>query len=725
LKRQNNPNIFHRFTPVFTLGIAFIIIMTLRSALAQTQPELVTALIKTGHVWCGVKANGDKGSFSYGSFFPNDYNIIFHRGQEWDAWSGGGLRLATTNWIDSADSLHSVAIYGPTNEFQVNGQVVDGLTNYVRYDFPDQTIDFTAVDLPIFGICDASKFGELTCDQIVEVTTYNILGVNIHRKILAWGQNFNDDYIITDLEFTNVGNDTLTDFYINMQANGVNTNRSYATSPSVSPAPSSEEYKPARVWQHYYGGRIGDSLRVFYEYSADDPETAGDNMGAPVASQGGRLVGAKFCWYSILHASGEPYFDSADDQDDFIQPRITYIGTATKIPYNEAGDQFGNTNFWAIRGAYSQYWPMIGDTIPGTFHGGNSDEYGSEDYSAYPAGTKSSTNSKMYCSYGPYTFYPGQKIHIVYASGYSGLDPETASEIGKKWLNGTLEEAPDLPNQNTGYLPSNFVFPADAAEIDLIKDRWISTGIDSVMKSARRAKWNFDIGYKIPAAPPPPSYIDITAWGTGTEIKWSDPEAEALPNFAGYRIMRRLSATDSVFYKVVYDSGPDDKAEEHLFNDRTGIYGATYYYYIQAKASIAADDPMADPTTRGKTIYSSRVMIPNIYSIKPVALQQDNLAKVRIVPNPYNINDPKLIEQGWTDQRGIVFYNLPAKVTIKIFTENGDLVKVIEHDSAVLSGSEYWDMITRSQQAINSGVYLVFFQAPNGDTSFQKLLVIR
>jgi hypothetical protein len=50
---------------------------------------------------------------------------------------------------------------------------------------------------------------------------------------------------------------------------------------------------------------------------------------------------------------------------------------------------------------------------------------------------------------------------------------------------------------------------------------------------------------------------------------------------------------------------------------------------------------------------------------------------------------------------------------------------VIEHDSAVLSGSEYWDMITRSQQAINSGVYLVFFQAPNGDTSFQKLLVIR
>jgi hypothetical protein len=50
----------------------------------------------------------------------------------------------------------------------------------------------------------------------------------------------------------------------------------------------------------------------------------------------------------------------------------------------------------------------------------------------------------------------------------------------------------------------------------------------------------------------------------------------------------------------VYDSGPDVKAAEHMFNDRTGIYGATVLLLFSAKASIAADDPRPTPTTRGK-----------------------------------------------------------------------------------------------------------------------------
>lgn len=711
-------------TRLLFLGLALLLIIfsALRIGQAQTQPELETALIKIGHVWGGIRANGDKASFSQGSFCPNDYDIIFNRGQDEDSWAGSGIRLATLNWLDPNDSLHNVAVFSPKNEFQQLGQVVENLTNYVRYRYPEMTIDFTPIDLPMFATHDPGQFGDETCDQIIEVTTHNILGVNIHRKILAWSQNLNDDYIIVDVEFSNVSDDTLTDFYINLQSNGANTFRSYASYPAP---PSTEAFKTAQTWQHYYGGRVGDSLRVFYEYSADDPTTEGDNMGAPAISQGGRLTGAKLYWYSILHASGEPYINPGDDQDNFIQPRVTYIGTSTKLPFTSSSDEFGDKNFWAIRGAYSRYWPMSGDTIPGAFHGGNSDETGDPDYSNYPAGTKSSTNSKMACSFGPYTFLPDQKIHIVYATGYSGIDPETALTVGKKWFNGTLQDPPDLPNTQTGYFPTNFAFPLGATEIDKRKDRWISTGIDSVMKSAYRAKWNFSVGYKIPPAPPPPSYIDITAWGTGVEIKWENPEAEALPNFAGYRILRRLSAADTLFYQVVYDSGPEDKTEEHLFSDRSGIYGALYYYYIQTKARIEPDDPLADPASRGKIIYSSRVLIPNIKEIKPVALKQDELNKIRIVPNPYNINDPRLADQGWIDQRGIVFYNLPEKVSIKIYTENGDLVKVIDHDSPVLAGSVYWDMITRSQQVINSGVYIAVFQKPNGETSYQKFLVIR
>lgn len=687
------------------------------------QPELEKALVKMGHVWTGVTANGGKASFDYrAGFFPNDYDIIGIRGQEQDAWAGAGFKMATTNWVDPIDTLHTVAIYGPTNEFMPLGKVIVPMTNIIRYRYPEQVIDFQFVDLEDFGTYDPSQFGEETYDQFVEVTTENILGVQVHRKIMAWTQNFNDDYIIVDVTFTNASGDTLYDYYINMESNGYNTYRSNGSNPYPG---AGERFNTATTWQHYYGGLVGDTLRVFYEYSADDPDEPGDDMGAPVASQGGRLINAKFIWYSILHASGEPYFDDAGDVDDFLQPRVTYVGKSNLIPYNEEGDEYGSKNYWAIRGAYSEYFPMSGNTWPGTYHGGNTDEQSSADYADHPAGTHSNNNSKMYSSFGPYTFPPEHKIHLVYASGYSGLDLRIAKEVGEKWLKGTLEEPENLPDSQTGYLPSNFVFPLDATEMDKRKDRWISTGIDSVMLSAWRAKWNFDHGYRIPRAPSPPAYVEITGLGTGVEIKWSDPEAEAMDRFAGYRIMRRVSNLDTLFYEEVYSSGTEDVADDHLYVDRDVLIGAQTYYYVQAKAHIPDDDPNADPTTRGRTIYSARVLHPNIYWINPPHFSQDDLSRIRIVPNPYNINDPLLESQGWTDQRGIQFFNLPGTVTIKIFTENGDLVQTIEHDSPVSSGYVFWDMITRNQQVISSGVYIVVFQKPDGAVSYQKFIVVR
>ncbi|MBN1155854.1 hypothetical protein JXB12_13130 [candidate division KSB1 bacterium] len=694
-----------------------------QSTVAQTQPELAKALVKMGRVWCGVTANGDKATFDYrAGFFPNDYNIIGVRGQYQDAWAGAGFRLATTNWIDPIDTLHTVAIYGPTNEFMPQGKVVVPMTNYIRCRYPSEVVDFQVVDLEDFGTYDPGQFTEQTYDQIVEVTTENILGVQLHRKVLAWSQNYNDDYVIVDVVFTNVSDDTLHDFYISIESNGSNTFRSNGSNPA--PA-AGERFNNATVWQHYYGGRVGDTLRVFYEYSADEPDIAGDNMGAPAPSQRGRLLNANFVWYSILHASEQPYDNPADDVDDFLQPRVTYIGKGNLIPYNDQGDEFGDKNFWALRGEYSDVFPMSGNTWPDTHHGGNSDELGSADYASHPAGTHQNNDSKMWSTFGPYTFAPSKKIHLVYASGFSGLNLKMAQEVGNKWLNGNLEDPTEIPDPQTGFLPSNFVFPPDATEMDKIKDRWISTGIDSVMKSAYRAKWNFDHDYMIPQAPPPPSSIEITGLGTGVEIKWTDLEAEDMPNFAGYRIMRRISNRDTVFFDEIYSSGPDDKADEHLYVDKDVLIGAQYYYYLQSKAQIAVDDENADPSTRGKTIYSGRVLHPNIYWINPPHFSQDDLSSIRIVPNPYNINDPLLVEHGFTDQRAVQFFNLPGKVTIKIFTENGDLVQTIEHDSPVSSGYENWDMITRNQQVISSGVYIVVFQKPDGEISYQKLLVVR
>ena len=71
------------------------------------------------------------------------------------------------------------------------------------------------------------------------------------------------------------------------------------------------------------------------------------------------------------------------------------------------------------------------------------------------------------------------------------------------------------------------------------------------------------------------------------------------------------------------------------------------------------------------------------------------------------------------------FVNLPAECTIKIFTVDGDLVQTLEKNDAATSRLR-WDMLTRSIQAITSGIYL--FSVRDHDTGEQivgKFVIIK
>jgi len=68
---------------------------------------------------------------------------------------------------------------------------------------------------------------------------------------------------------------------------------------------------------------------------------------------------------------------------------------------------------------------------------------------------------------------------------------------------------------------------------------------------------------------------------------------------------------------------------------------------------------------------------------------------------------------------------------LKIYTESGDLIKVIEHTDG--SADKSWDQITEANQYITSGVYILFIE--NAQTldgtpitdgqKFQKFVIIR
>ncbi len=721
-----------RLASVVCLSTVLLVFSGLKS-MAQTQsPELQSTTIRLGHLWLGMPANGGKMNFNpAGGFFPNDYSIAADRAQYAQAFTGAGIFLTATHWFNPlTDSVENVAVYSFVTDSLPVGRVTVPLTNYLRYNYPALQTGSIQGGASLFGTYDPSYpgFKNHTYDEVANVVDSTILGVECDRTVYAWSQNYNDNYVITDLVFTNVSGDTLDSLYINMQETGANMVYSNGSNPAGT-------FDPTMVWQHYYGGKPGDTARVFYEYSADNPRTSGDDMGAPQVSQNGRLLDPNMQYFAILHASKEPYTDSTQDVDDPLEPKVTYMGVATAIPFTQSSDIYGNKNFYAIRGAFSALNPEPGQ-YQGTYHEINTDQLGTADYTNNPAGQYEGISYRS-CSFGPYTFYPGQKIHIVYASGFAGIGYKLGAKIGSEWLNGTLTDPPNasqIPgwNARTGLFPSNFQFPSGATSVDMAKDRWLSLGIDSVMLSAYRAKWNYEHDYNIPQAPPPPQTANITVTSGAIKIQWSDPEAEAMPNFDGYRIMRRISDFDTVSYVPIYDSDSTDIATTHTFYDSISYYGSQVFYYIQSKARIALNDMNADPTTRGQMMYSERALFPNIYYVSPSNFPQNDLSKIRIVPNPYNIRDPLLLGTNpglglsSTQGRGITFYNLPARCTIKIFTENGDLV--ISHDhgaSGNALGSWSWDMLSKNQQAVYSGVYIAVFQTPDGGMSYQKFLIVQ
>lgn len=96
--------------------------------------------------------------------------------------------------------------------------------------------------------------------------------------------------------------------------------------------------------------------------------------------------------------------------------------------------------------------------------------------------------------------------------------------------------------------------------------------------------------------------------------------------------------------------------------------------------------------------------------------------KVGVYPNPYRVN---AAWDGATEQdRKLMFYNLPQRAEIRVYTLAGDIVAEMDHNSEtysgdigwfdtrsgsprVFSGGEHaWDILSESNQTLRSGLYL-------------------
>src|SRR4030095_16182971 len=124
----------------------------------------------------------------------------------------------------------------------------------------------------------------------------------------------------------------------------------------------------------------------------------------------------------------------------------------------------------------------------------------------------------------------------------------------------------------------------------------------------------------------------------------------------------------------------------------------------------------------------------------------DPEAEVGVYPNPYY--GSAIWDGGGNKKellRKIYFYNLPSKCSISIWTIAGDLVDKFEHDAATYNGSDIewfqtfsdgtqkfpggehaWDLVTKNEQAIASGLYMFTVRDSNtGEVKKGKFVIVK
>jgi len=106
-----------------------------------------------------------------------------------------------------------------------------------------------------------------------------------------------------------------------------------------------------------------------------------------------------------------------------------------------------------------------------------------------------------------------------------------------------------------------------------------------------------------------------------------------------------------------------------------------------------------------------------------------SMDKIRVVPNPYvatNVMEPAVANFYLNQRRRLMFTNIPAQCTIKIFTASGVLVDEIDVNNPNDRGIVYWDLLTRENLEVAAGVYFYYVkEKTTGREKMGKFAIIK
>jgi hypothetical protein len=636
-----------------------------------------------------------------------------------DSQAAKGFWIGTTNFTDVSNTSYPYKVIHA-------GPRAGGLGSFFSMEhkligrFPK--VDVLVNDEETFNVADAVDEVDPTIpsDRMIYSRINTAVGITIERKIMAFSNEFHDNYHIREYVFTNTGkadvsdqviypNKTLTDVMFFWQ----------------------ERYSVLHQTRYVIGNATGWGINAMVDrfgdgrgpdYGADEglrghfvwhgkmpAFTQYDNIGAPIwtasTSSGlvlpqdtiGRLGAHQFVGNAVLHADSSPS-NSADDRN---QPfTMTEVGSDDGL--NSSNDPFNNAK---MEREYNEFM-MRGRTDRHAYLVEPSGEAGFLNPSGDPSrGTSGGFSSAK--GFGPYTLAPGESIRIVFVEGVAGLSREAAVRIGEAY-----KRSGGNNTQTIAYNDGNRV------NASLTKNQWVFTSRDSLMQTFNRAKANFDSDFGIPKPPVPPTSFRVNSGGDGVYMEWDYPSGAA-GSISGFEIYRAQFRRDSVYTKIATLPASAREFADTDANPAGGpVRGLDHYYYIQAVGN-ASDNTGAGLTPTGP-LRSNRYLTQTYDPARLLRPPGTSMDQITIVPNPFVRSASTDVSYAGFE---IQFFEVPGRARIDIYTELGELVQTINHTNG--SGDASWNLNTKWRQRVVSGVYIAIIEnLDTGEKTTRKFVVI-
>jgi len=257
------------------------------------------------------------------------------------------------------------------------------------------------------------------------------------------------------------------------------------------------------------------------------------------------------------------------------------------------------------------------------------------------------------------------------------------------------------------------------------EDSHATFGLGTLIEHVQDAQDFFNGGMDIPPGDIPPQAPDLNP-DLATDVNAD----EIAVHWAPYADIPGGVAADSfiVYTSTISKLGPWARYDAfgNAVTETTVKLTPGFYTYIWVQAYNATAEKGSNPWALSSRLYTTdedgilRANNNTITSVIGNTRTESTLDKITVAPNPYvGSNKAELSEY----ETLLGFHHLPDKCTIYIYNLLGNLVDVIHHNSQ--SGSEFWDMTTRTHESISSGMYVYRVRDENGAEKTGKFAVIK